>query len=101
MYNGGWAKKKSDDYISRAFYKSQRDLFRFVTDINGEIGAGWYWNAGLGVLGYKIGPVNLDMINKGKKPENMLPLVLAQGSPIFHLSCEGKLGIALEWLQGQ
>ena len=75
VYNGGWAKKKSDDYISRAFYKSQRDLFRFVTDINGEIGAGWYWNAGLGVLGYKIGPVNLDMINKGKKPENMLPYV--------------------------
>ena len=27
--------------------------------------------------------------------------VLAQGSPIFHCSCEGKLGIALEWLQGQ
>ena len=25
-----------------------------------------------------------------------LPLVLAQASPIFHSSCEGKLGIALE-----
>ena len=25
-----------------------------------------------------------------------MPLVLAQGSPIFHSSCEGKLGIALE-----
>ena len=25
-----------------------------------------------------------------------IPLVLAQGSPIFHSSCEGKLGIALE-----
>ena len=24
------------------------------------------------------------------------PLVLAQGSPIFHSSCEGKRGIALE-----
>ena len=39
VYNGGWARKKSDDYVSRAFYKSQRDLFRFVTDINGNIGA--------------------------------------------------------------
>ena len=28
-----------------------------------------------------------------------LPLVLAQGSPIFHSSCEGELGIALESLQ--
>ena len=29
-----------------------------------------------------------------------LPLVLAQGSPIFHSSCEGELGVALESLQG-
>ena len=28
--------------------------------------------------------------------EVQMPLVLAQGSPIFHSSCEGKLGIALE-----
>ena len=33
--------------------------------------------------------------------EFRMPLVLAQASPIFHSSCEGKLGIALEWLQGQ
>ena len=29
-----------------------------------------------------------------------LPLGLALGSPIFHSSCEGKLGVALESLQG-
>ena len=28
--------------------------------------------------------------------EFRISLVLAQGSPIFHSSCEGKLGIALE-----
>ena len=28
--------------------------------------------------------------------EFRMPLVLAQGSPMFHSSCEGKLGIALE-----
>ena len=28
-----------------------------------------------------------------------LPLLLAQGSPVFHSSCEGELGIALESLQ--
>ena len=27
-----------------------------------------------------------------------LPLLLAQGSPVFHSSCEGELGIALESL---
>ena len=31
--------------------------------------------------------------------EFKLPLVLAQGSPIFHSSCEGELGIALESMQ--
>ena len=30
-----------------------------------------------------------------------LPLVLALGSPVFHSSCEGELGIALELLQGK
>ena len=30
-----------------------------------------------------------------------LPLVLAQGCPIFYLSCQGELGIALESLQGK
>ena len=30
-----------------------------------------------------------------------LPLLLAQGSPVFHSSCDGKLGVLLESLQGQ
>ena len=33
--------------------------------------------------------------------EFRLPLVLVQGSPVFHSSCEGELGIALELLQGK
>ena len=33
--------------------------------------------------------------------EFRLPLVLAQEGPIFHSSCEGELGIALESLQGK
>ena len=33
--------------------------------------------------------------------EFRLPLVLAQGAPIFYSSCEGELGIALESLQGK
>ena len=30
-----------------------------------------------------------------------LPLVLGQGSPIIHSSCERELGVALESLQGK
>ena len=33
--------------------------------------------------------------------EFRMPIVFAQGSPIFHSSCEGELGIALESLQGK
>ena len=33
--------------------------------------------------------------------EFRIPLVLAQGSPIFHSRCEGELGIALKSLQGK
>ena len=33
--------------------------------------------------------------------ECRMPLVLAQGSSIFHSSCKGELGIALESLQGK
>ena len=32
--------------------------------------------------------------------EFKMPLVLAQGSPIFNSSCEGELGIAPKSLQG-
>ena len=33
--------------------------------------------------------------------EFRLPLVLPQGSPIFHLTCEGKMEIAVESLQAK
>ena len=73
VYNAGWCRKKSDDYISRAFYKSHRDLLRLAADIDGPIGGNWRWSAGLGLLWYNIGRVNLEMLNRGKKEENILP----------------------------
>ncbi len=66
-------KKYPDTYISRAFYRSRRDMLRIAADISGNISGNWYWNAGLGVYWFKIGSVNLDMINKGKKEANKLP----------------------------
>lgn len=75
VYNADWASKKSETCISRAFYKSRRDLLRVAGDIDGKIGNNWYWNAGLGVLGYMIDTVNTSMINRNKTPERMLPEV--------------------------
>ena len=37
-----------------------------------------------------------EIVTAGPLSIQMSPLVLAQASPIFHSSCEGKLGIALE-----
>ena len=75
MYKNKKDKKEniiSDEYLSRAFYKFKRDIFRIAGDIQGNIGGKWYWNAGLGLLMYNIGTVDIDMINKGKKDENKL-----------------------------
>lgn len=61
------AKKDSSEYLSRAFYKYKRDLFRFAADIEGKIsGDYWKWNAGLGVLGYMIDECDINMLN-GKR----------------------------------
>lgn len=73
VFNNDWRKNNNDDYVSRAFYKYRRDLFRTAADIEGTIAGKWKWNAGLGVLGYMIGSVDIDMLNKGKKEENKLP----------------------------
>jgi len=77
IFNDNWRNSKKysaeEGYKSRAFYKYKRDLFRFSADIEGKIHSYWNWNIGVGVLGYLTGPVNLGIINSGKKDENKLP----------------------------
>ena len=64
--------ESNPDYITRAFYKMQRDIFRLSADLQGDIAPRWYWNLGLGVLNYKVGAVDVDRLN-GNKDENLLP----------------------------
>ncbi len=77
VYNDSWRNSKKytveEGYKSRAFYKYKRDIFRFAADIQGSIYQKWKWNAGLGLLYYNIDVVDIAMLNKGKKPEKMLP----------------------------
>ena len=77
IYNQSWHKWKKDPtkmdptaYKTRAFYKYKRDLIRVAADIEGNISGHWKWNVGVGVLGYLLDEVNIDMLNKGKKDEN-------------------------------
>jgi hypothetical protein len=72
VYNDAWRndkKYKDNGYQSRAFYKYKRDLLRIAADIQGPIKGKWKWAAGIGMLGYWTGSVNIDMINKNKKED--------------------------------
>ena len=51
-----------------------------------------------------LGPRGLSRVAAGFSSYDgdfRLPLVLGQGSPIIHSSCEGELGVALESRQGK
>ncbi|MBP5326394.1 MAG: BamA/TamA family outer membrane protein [Bacteroidales bacterium] len=68
-YNLTYSDQNDPAYITRAFYKYRRDLFRFSADLQGEIKKPWYWNAGLGLLYFGVGPVNIDRLNKFTRDE--------------------------------
>ncbi|MDY5970036.1 MAG: hypothetical protein SPJ13_08515 [Bacteroidales bacterium] len=72
-YYANWTDESSDEYRTRAFYKMQRDLFRFSADMQGNMGGDWHWNVGVGVLNYKVGSVDIARLNRNKKPEEALP----------------------------
>lgn len=73
LMNANWIEPDADDYKSKVFYKYQNNLFRVVADIEGRIAGHWKWNAGLGILGYMTGAVNVSMLNKARKEGNKLP----------------------------
>ncbi len=68
-YNPAYTNQDDAAYITRAFYKYRRDLFRFSADLQGEIRKPWYWNAGIGVLYFGVGSVNVDRLNKFTRDE--------------------------------
>ncbi|MBR4229112.1 MAG: BamA/TamA family outer membrane protein [Bacteroidales bacterium] len=73
-YIAAYSNQDDPAYISRAYYKYRRDLFRFSADLQGDIHRPWYWNAGIGLLHFDVGPVDIDRLNSyTKKEENRLP----------------------------
>ncbi len=69
-YNPAYSTQGDDAYITRAYYKYRRDLFRFSADLQGEISKPWYWNVGLGLLNFNVGPVDVARLNKFTKNED-------------------------------
>lgn len=71
VFNQGWGNWKQLDtaqYLSRAFYKMRRELYRLAADMEGEISGPLHWNGGLGVLGYSVDECDIESLNRGKDP---------------------------------
>lgn len=76
VFNLDWADDQSTNYRSRAFYKYDRKLLRFTTDIQGKLtNEKFGWVAGIGLYDFKIDSVDVNKLNKGKDEEDKLPYV--------------------------
>lgn len=74
VYNSLWEDSEDTDYVSRLFYRHERQMFRFITDFQGPIlGNKLRWVAGFGILKNTIAPVDIDALNKGKEGDDLLP----------------------------
>ena len=76
VVNSDWFDDESDAYKTRMFYKYDRKMFRFKVDLQGKFsGDNLRWAAGVNLLNFKVGSVNLDKLNKGKEGDDVLPEV--------------------------
>lgn len=74
VFNESWEDDGSDEYVTRMFYKYNRQMFRWKVDLQGKITSEKFrWIAGLNFLNFEIGPVDLEKLNKGKHGDDLLP----------------------------
>jgi len=74
VYNNDYMDDKSDSYISRMFYRMDRKQVRAKVDLQGPLGTDKLrWLAGIEYSHFKLGTVDIDKLNKGKDPDEMLP----------------------------
>jgi hypothetical protein len=75
-YHAAFEDEEDPDYISRMFYRHDRQMFRFTTDFQGGIiGREFRWIAGFGLLHNRVGPVDVQSLNEGKDEVDKLPEV--------------------------
>lgn len=73
-YIPAWEDDEGDDYISRVFYKHERKMFRFKTDLQGKLsGEKLGWVGGFTYYNFDINSVNIDNLNEGKDDKDKLP----------------------------
>ncbi len=63
-----------EEYISRMFYRHERQIFKFTFDLQGKIkGNHLRWLAGISLFNTQVGGVDINALNKGKDEEDLLP----------------------------
>jgi hypothetical protein len=71
-YNPDFENSDHSDYISRMFYRHDRRVMRLRADFQGNIiGKKFRWLAGFEFNGFKVGTVDIDKLNKGKKKDKL------------------------------
>ncbi len=85
VFNNTWSDKKTGgtDYLTRMFYREQRNLFRFKNDFVGKIaGEHFYWNAGFAIQKFNVDTVDVAKFNKGKSSADQLPWNINNGKTL-------------------
>ena len=74
VYSPTWEDQSGSSDASRLFYKHQRQMFRFITTLQGPLkGENIRWVAGFGILHNAIDKLDIDALNKGKDEADRLP----------------------------
>lgn len=74
VYNSSFENDKSSDYISRMYYKLQRNTFRFKVDLQGDIASSKLnWVLGYSFVNMDISTVPISQLNEGKDGSELLP----------------------------
>ncbi len=73
-YNPDYEDDSNPNYISRMFYRMDRNLLRVKADFQGKLPVNnLRWLAGFAHYGNKIDTVDIQNLNEGKKEEDLLP----------------------------
>jgi outer membrane protein assembly factor BamA len=74
IYNASLEDDTHDEYMSRMFYRHERNMFRFTLDFQGQLaGRELRWIGGIGLLNNSTSTVDIDALNEGQDEEDMLP----------------------------
>ncbi|MFP4663502.1 MAG: Omp85 family outer membrane protein [Bacteroidales bacterium] len=74
VYNPSWAESNSSEYITRMFYKHERNILRFKADFGSRLlHDNLSWALGYNFMKVDISTVDVDHLNEGQDADNMLP----------------------------